>query len=350
MSIVNVALLGFGNVNRALAELLLEKRAALLDGYGIEVQVVGISTGSHGLAVDPDGIDLETALSLAAAGETLSNLHIGAPADNLTDFLAFCPADLIFEGTPTNPIDGQPALTYVRQALERGIHVVTANKGPVAFGYRELDALAEAQGVGFFFESTVIGGAPAIALAREGLPAAEFRRIEGIFNSTTNYILDRMESEGIGLEEALREAQEIGVAETDPSLDIDGWDAAIKTVILANVFLGADLRPVDVERTGIREITVEQIRTALDQGKRTRLLCEAQRLPDGRVQARVAPQRVPADSLLAGIRGTGSLVSFEIDTMGRQMLIDAGQGPRGTAYGMLADMINILRGRSRKRL
>ncbi len=342
---LRVALLGFGNVGRALAELLIAKAGMLRDEYNLHVRVVGLSTGRHGHAIDPDGLHLGTALDIVRHGERLDGLHRGAPIPTTVAFLERCPADLIFESIPTSPYDGQPALDYARLILSRGQHLVTANKGPVAFGYRELSALAAQQGVGFFFEASVMDGAPVLGVGREGLPAAEVRRVRGILNSTTNYILTRMEQEGLSFAEALRAAQAIGIAETDPSLDVDGWDAAIKTVILANVLMGADLRPKDVDRQGIGGITLAEVQAAVAAGERIRLLCEAERGADGTIRARVQPRRVPQDDLLAHITGTSSVVEVESDVLPRLTIIEHNPGPLTTAYGMLADMINIARGR-----
>lgn len=342
--LVNVAFIGFGNVGRALGELILQKQAALRAGYGLQLRVTGISTGSRGHAIDPSGINLRTALDAARYG-TLSGIHQGTPIRDTWHFMAECPAELIFESIPTNPENGQPALAYLFSLLERGIHVVSANKGPVAFGYRDLQHKAVERGVGYFFESSVMDGAPVFSAAREGLPALDIRRISGIFNSTTNYILTRMEQDGLRFEKAVRAAQRLGIAETDPALDIDGWDAAIKTVILANVLMGGDLRPADVERTGIRGITLDEIDAASAAGERIRLICQAERQRDGGIAARVCPERIPAGSILGSIAGTTSLLDIESDVLPRFTLIEHDPGPMTTAYGMLADMINILRGR-----
>ncbi len=347
---LNVALLGFGNVGRALARLLDEKADVLRDQYDLEVRVVGISTGRHGQAIDPAGIHLNSALDAVQQGGSiagLSSTEYGASLADTVQFAAEVPADLVFESIPTNPRDGEPALSLVRGLLARGVHVVTANKGPVAFGYRELSALAAANDAGFFFESTVMDGAPVHGVAREGLPAAAIHRIRGIFNSTTNYILTRMEQEDLTFDEALTAAQQIGIAETDPTLDIDGWDASIKTVILANVAMGADLRPADVDRTGIRGMALEDVQAAREAGQRIRLICEAVRAPSGEVSARVYPESVPVQDVYASITGTTSIVDFETDTLPRLTLIEHDPGPHTTAYGMLADMVNITRGRHR---
>jgi homoserine dehydrogenase len=340
----NIALLGFGNVGRAVAELLLRKQNTLRERHDMLIRVVGISTGRHGSAIDPDGIDLRTALDAVRFGP-LEGLHRGAPLQSAEDFLARVPADLVFETTPTNPQDGQPALGYTRRLLERGVHVATANKGPVVFGHRELTEVGLAHKAGFFFESSVMDGAPVFSAAREGLAGADILRIRGIFNSTTNYILTRMEQESLTFDAAVRAAQQIGIAETDPTLDVEGWDAAIKVAILANVLMGAELRPADVDREGIQGVTLKDLKAASKAGARIKLICEAARGGGGRVAASVRPTYVPLDDSFAGIGGTTSVVDFYTDVLPRLTIVENDPSPVTTAYGLLADMINLLRGR-----
>jgi len=345
MATLNVALLGFGNVGRALIELLRDKQYIIKQNYGFTIRVVGISTGRHGHAIDPNGIDARTATDAVRFGASVEGLHRGAAIATQEAFIAACPADLVFESIPTNKDDGEPAISYIKTLLARGIHVVTANKGPVVFAHRELTEMATNHGVGFFFESSVMDGAPIFSVAREGLPAAEIVRARGIFNSTTNYILTRMEADGLTFDEAVRAAQEIGIAETDPSLDVDGWDASIKTAILANVLMDAHLRPSDVDREGIRAITPKNIKAAKSKGGRIKLVCEASRGEDGSVRATVKPQRVPLSDTLAGISGTSSVVNLYTDVLPRLTIVENDPGTVTTAYGMLADMINLQRGR-----
>ena len=341
----DIALLGFGNVGKELARLLVRKREELKTEFGLTWSVVGISALSKGIALDAQGIDVMEALQVVESQGTLAGLHKGPVLDDTAAFIAACKATLFFEATYTNPHDGQPATDYVRAALEKRAHVVSANKGPVAFAYRELMAVAREKGVGFFFESTVMDGAPVLGVGREGLPVTTFSRIRGIFNSTTNFILTRMEEDGLDLDTAIKEAQEIGIAEADPTADVDGWDSAIKTVILANVLMGADLRPDDVERKGISEITLDDVRAATADAKRIRLVCEAVRGEDGQVRVSVKPERVALDDALASVMGTSSLVDYQGDTLRRLTLIEHDPGPDTTAFGMLVDMINIARGR-----
>lgn len=337
----NLALLGFGNVGQALAQLLLEKRQELRRKYNLTFSVTGIATGSHGRAIKPDGLDLERALSLIQEGESLDSISPQpAPQDNL-DFIRRCPADVLFENTPVNYETGQPAVDHLRAALESGMHAITANKGPVVHAYRQLSELALANGLKFFFESTVMDGAPIFALYREALPGAEIKSFRGILNSTTNLILSRMES-GDSFEKVVRYAQEIGLAETDPSGDIDGWDAAVKVAALATVVMGSPLKPQDVDRQGIRQIDAQQVASAKAQNKRWKLVCSATRQGD-RIQARVAPEMVSVDSPLYGVMGTSSMVQFESDVLGLLSIIEEDPGPDTTAYGLFADFLNAVR-------
>ncbi|RME08376.1 MAG: homoserine dehydrogenase, partial [Anaerolineae bacterium] len=186
-----LALLGFGNVGQALAQLLLRKRDDIQAQYGITFSVTGIATGRHGRAVEVEGLDVQAALDLVAAGEPLTALSKVETAD-VPAFLRACAADVLFESIPVNYQDGQPAVDYIRFALENGMHVATANKGPVVHAYRPLTELARRVGKRFYFESAVMDGAPVFGLFRETLPAAHIRRVHGVLNSTTNLILTRM--------------------------------------------------------------------------------------------------------------------------------------------------------------
>jgi homoserine dehydrogenase len=339
---LNIALLGFGNVNRALARLILRKTDALLADHDLTLTVVGISTNSHGRCIDPAGIDLQAALD-AYDNSTLDDLHTGDPIADSMAFVKAVPTTLLVESTWMDPQTGQPATDLVRAALERSIHVVTANKGPIAFAYRELRDLAREKGLGFFFESTVMDGGPVHAFGREALPVSNVHRITGVLNSTTNSILTRLE-EGVPFEEALKEMQALGLAEADPTNDVEGWDSALKTVVLANVHMGADLRPADVDRTGITRVTIAEAQAAVQNGQHIKLLCEAWREGDA-VKARVAPTPIPLDNPLANVHRTSSAVTFEADTLTGLTIIEGDSTPDTTAFGILADIVNIVRGR-----
>jgi len=335
-----LCLAGFGNVGKAFARLLIKKKAELADRNGLSVTVTGIITRAHGRAIDPAGLDLEKALDLVEAGKPLNELDQANAPGETAAFIAACPADVLFETTPNNPQTGQPALAHIRAALEAGMHVVTANKGPLVHGYQELTALAVEKGVGFRFESTVMDGAPIFALFRESLPGANLIGFHGILNSCTNLLLSMME-EGISLEEAIEYGQSIGITETDSSNDIDGWDAAIKVSALVTVLMGVPLTPQQVDRTGIRGITPEMIAAAKADGERWKLVCSARHKKDS-VKARVAPERVGLDSPLYGVNGTSSYCQFELDVLPGLGILESNPEPETTAYGLLADFMNLV--------
>ena len=339
---VSLILLGFGNVGQAVARLILRKSLALEDQFQVRVKVNGIATGRHGRAVDPRGLDLEAALNLAQQGKSLDALsYQKAPLDNC-EFIRTCPADAVFETTPVNHQTGQPAIDHLRAALVSGKHAVTANKGPVVHGFQELNNLAQQNGLRFLYESTVMDGAPIFSLIRAALPGAEVRGFHGILNSCTNLILERMES-GDDFESAVDYAQQIGIAETDPTADVDGWDAAIKVAALSTAVLGVPLTPQQVRREGIGGISTQMMQAALDDGERWKLVCRATRTPDG-VDASVQPQRVGPRSPLYSVNGTSSYVEFETDVLPGLGVLENDPSPETTAYGMLADLLNILRG------
>lgn len=342
MPTVNLALLGFGNVGRALARLLIKKEDVLQAHYNITWHVVGIFTNSHAAAIHPDGIDLHEALSRREAGTSLAPLSTHAAPRDAVEFILQSGADVLFENTPVNYQSGQPALDHIRTALESGMHAITANKGPVVHAYDELNRLAEEQGKCFYFESTVMDGAPIFALWRETLPAAEIHAMRGVLNSTTNLILTLME-EGHSFEQAVSHAQAIGIAETDPSGDTLGWDAAIKVAALTTVLLRTPLKPDQVAREGIETITPEDIRVARAANKRWKLICQVERQGD-HVFASVKPECIGADDPMFNVMGTSSAMTLQSDVLGDLTLMEADPGPHTTAYGLLADFIQAVRG------
>jgi homoserine dehydrogenase len=338
----NLAFLGFGNVGKALAELLLSKRTDIKQKTGVTFSVTGIATGTRGIAIDPKGIDLIQAHELLLSGGSLSSIvNLRTPVSNSLDFIHHCGADLLFETIPVDYETGQPAIDLIRAALESGMHVVTANKGPVVHAYDELTLLADSRELKFYFESAVMDGAPVFALFRETLPAAKVLGFKGVLNSTTNLILTRMET-GESYADAVAFAQSIGIAETDPSGDVDGWDASIKVSALATVLMGVPTKPKDVDRTGIRHITVEEIQLAKLRGKRWKLVCEA--FWEGKhLKTVVGPKEVGIDSPLYGIEGTTSILQIDSDVLGKLSLIEEDPGPHTTAYGLMADFLNAVK-------
>ena len=342
MKQISLAMMGFGNVGRAFAKLLLKKAPYLRDELNLNIIVTGIATGSHGSAVNSAGINLARAIEIIQDGNDLSTISERQDTPNGEDFIHACSADFLVESTPLNQYTGQPALNYLKTALNRGMHVVSANKGPVVFGYKALSKLADDHGKKYYFESAVMDGAPVFSVFREALPGIEINAFSGILNSCTNYLLDLM-TEGYTFDEAVQEAKKIGITETDPSADVDGWDAAIKLAAICTVLLDIPLTPQEVDRTGIREITPEQINTAKAAGKKWKLVCHAERNAKLLTPARVKPEMVSANSPLFNINGTSSYVQFNTDVLPGLGLTETDPGPETTAYGLFADILNILK-------
>ena len=335
-----MCLAGFGNVGKAFAELLLKKKNELASRYNLSVSVTGIITGTHGAAINPEGIDLERALDLLSNGEPLDSLSILDAPQETNAFISACPADFLFEITPVNHQTGQPAISHIKTALQKGMHAVTANKGPVVYGHQELTALAAQHGVSFLFESAVMDGAPIFALFRQTLVGANLLAFKGILNSCTNLLLALME-QGQSLEEAIEYGRSIGITETDPSADIDGWDAAIKVAALVTVLMGVPLTPQQVDRTGIRGVTPKMIAEAKAEGERWKLICAAERHGD-HIHASVAPQRVNPDSPFYSVNDTSSFCQFKLDVLPGLGILETDTEPDTTAYGLLADFLHIL--------
>jgi homoserine dehydrogenase len=343
MTHYNLAFIGFGNVARALARLLERKRGLLESQYEITYSVTGIATGSHGFAVNPDRLDVNNALELVESGKSI-DLISSSPVSNSLDVIQHSNADVMFENSPVNTQTGQPAIDHIKSALELGMHAITANKGPVVHGYRELTDLAESKEKKFRFESAVLGGAPVFSVMREAFPLAELASIKGIFNATTNIILSRMES-GESYEDAVKFCQSIGVAERDPTNDVDGWDAAIKVAALVTVLMDTPMTPQQVNPTGIRGITSEMIAKAKADGKRYKLVCSAEKVGD-KVEASVGPELVDSSSPLYGMMNSNTGVTFRTDVILDYSITQSERpgmqgGPVETAYGLFADFVSV---------
>lgn len=340
-----LALIGFGNVARALARLLIRKQDLLKSQYEVTFSFTGIATGKHGFAVNPNGLDIQKALELVESKQSISALSTIPVGDSLA-VIDNSQADIMFENSPVNTQTGQPALDHIRKAFDLNMHAITANKGPVVHGYRELLALAKSKGRQFKFESTVLGGAPVFSVYREAFPLAELTSIKGIFNATTNVILSLMEN-GETYENAVVYAQSIGLAETDPTNDVDGWDAAIKVAALVTVLMDTPMTPQQVNPTGIRGITSEMIANAKAEGKRYKLVCSAEKIGD-KVEASVSPQLVDSTSPLYGMMNSSTGITFRTDVILDYSIVLSEKpgmkgGPVETAYGLFADFVNIVK-------
>jgi homoserine dehydrogenase len=342
---IRLALVGYGTVGQGLIELLQEKKEQLRAEYDLAVHLVSVANARHGLIYREDGLDASALLALTAHGEPLTAYPAVRHWPTALEGLRQIQADVLAEVTSTNLRDGEPGLSHVRLALGRGMHVITANKGPGALAAPELLALAARQGVALRMEATVMAGTPVLSTIREGLAGARIVSIRGILNGTTNYILSAM-SAGQSYAEALAAAQAAGYAEADPSADVEGYDALAKTLILAALAFRRPLRPEQVRRQGITTISPAQVRAAQESGRRIKLIASL-RLPApagsacAPLLASVEPQALEMSDPLAGIDGVMNAISIESDTLPSVTVIGPGAGRRQTAQGLLADLIAV---------
>ena len=336
-----VLFIGFGTVGQGLAELLLEKADLIKKNYGTEFSVVGISDSLKGSVYSRDGLDLALLLDSAEKELSLSSLPQSFEGGAL-DMIENAEADVVLEATYTDIKTGEPATSHIRSALEKGKHVITTNKGPLALNYHELKALAEKKGVEFLFEGTVMSGTPVLNLLRETLAGSSITEIKGILNGTTNYILTRME-EGLTYEAALSKAQELGYAEAVPDADVLGWDALAKVTILAKVVFGAQADPFDFACEGITKITTAAMEEARNRQKRFKLIGRVW-MDSGLVKASVFPEEIDLSHPLAGVMGATNALTISSDTLGDVTIVGPGAGRRETGFSMLVDLLKIAGG------
>ncbi len=335
MKLYNLCFIGFGNVGRALARLLALKSDELKDLYGINWRITGIASRRIGWLADSKGFDISQVLANPPV-EKQPFAEVG-----IKDWLQAAEADVVFETTSLNHESGEPALSYLRAALQSGCHAITANKGALVHGYHELNDIARDMGKRFMFESAVLDSAPVFSLFRETLPAVKLRGFSGLFSSTTNVILETIEA-GRSFDEGIKTAQELGVTETDPSHDIEGWDATVKVCALTNVLMKARLTPGDVLREGIRSLDARQVQAARAEGKPYKLVARARQSNDKLITT-VRPEQVAPGDPLANVRGTSLAVHFELDMMPGLTITSHRPNLQSTAYGLLADFVNAVR-------
>ncbi len=336
--LMKALLIGFGNVGRTLIEILSDdsKYPKLKD---LDVSIIGIITKNHGSLVNPIGVDLIKALSEfkaqrhAATNPDLCNLDALYAVKDL-DY------DVMIETSPLSVEDrGEPSVTYVREALSRGCNVITANKGPLAFAYGELMAIAKEHRVLLLHEATVMDGTPIFNMARHCLRGARITSLEGILNSTSNYVLSLMES-GISMEEAILQAQEMGIAEKNPMYDLDGWDSAVKLCVLVNAFCNAGITPFEVDRTGITDITLDRIQNALEAGKHLKLICKAE-LDKSSPTAEVNVTEVEAQDVFSTVKDQGAMLKIYTDIMAPLVISQTNPTLPDTAYGIINDLFEV---------
>ncbi len=356
---VDLVLVGFGHVARRFVGLLEERRERLEAEHDLSTRIIAIATRRHGCARDLRGLDARRALELVEAGHSIASLDGFARIAASDAALPTTAADVIRQTMdeagrldPSRPVvmvettvldiaRGQPAIDHVRTALESGAHVITANKGPVAFAAGELISLAGRHRRAFHFEGAVMDGIPIFNLVRDTLPVVSVIGFRGVLNSTTNHIITAMEK-GEGFGAALAEMQAAGIAEADASFDVDGWDAAAKTAALINVLMGGDVTPRDIRRTGIGGLTSAVVCGAVARNRRVKLVASAGRA-NGRVSGRVAPEELPATDLLATLEGQQNAVVLQTDLLGEIAIVQRGSGLTQTAYALLSDLVAVRR-------
>ena len=317
-------MIGYGNVARALAELIARKRAEF------PFTITGIHTRRHGTAVDPAGL---------SANPVFGARMFEPGMESVEAFLDAARAEVAVELTTLNPTDGEPAISHIRAAFDRGMHVVTANKGPIAHAFASLRDQAARAGVGFRFESAVMDGAPVFNLWEHTMPGVKVLGFTGALNSTSKLVIETMEAGG-SFEQGLSAARTLGITEADGAYDVEGWDSAAKTAALANVLMDARTTPQQVSTRGITRLTPERLRDIASQGKTVRLISRARRNANG-ISMRVRAEVIGRTDILALVPGTSNLILFHTDLMGTFGTISIEPLVPQTAYGVFSDLVTL---------
>jgi homoserine dehydrogenase len=318
---MKIALLGYGNVGKTFARLLKRKHGSF------PFLIVGIQTARHGSAFNPKGLN--------------ENPEFGPPSASIEEFLDQAKPEVLLEITTLNPQSGEPAISHIRAAFSRKVHVITANKGPIAHAYAELRDEAVKAGVEFRFESTVMDGTPIFSQFRNDLPGIKVLGFTGVLNSTSKIVVAAM-ARGLSLDEGIKEAQAMGIAEADAGFDIDGWDSAAKTAALANVLMDARVKPQAVEREGIRVFSIQQIVDLDREGKTVLIVSRGERSGAG-VRLSSKAEVIFKTDLLAAPGGTSNVLLVHTDLMGTQGAVSINPGVEQTAYGLFSDLVDVAR-------
>lgn len=359
MKQLKLALLGFGNVGQAFARLMMSKADKIENKYGRTPIVTAIATNTKGNLINSRGIDLQKALEdIEKTGRFQNDVDLmsdaakygdcknaGGTEESLSELITMdivksADYDVLIELTPLNIKTGQPAISHIDEAIARGKHVVTANKGPIAWDFKRLNKLAQDAGVGFFYETTVMDGAPVFNMAEQNLMLSEVREVSGILNTTTNFILEEM-AKGTPHEEIMARGRKMGFIEADPAMDIEGYDAAAKITALMNVLMDADMTPDMVDRKGIEDITEEDVNDAAARGKVIKLICTGKLDESGKPYAQVKPKEVEKTDMLASVNSTTSVVSITTDVMRKLTITEHEPEIEQTAYGVFGDMLRV---------
>lgn len=341
MKEVRLAFIGFGNVAQGLTQILHTHGEEFAQTYGVRMLISSITDPIKGTAFHPDGLNPVDLLAAANQPGALNAIPGTHPGWDAMEMIQNSPSDVVVEMSYTNLETGEPATTYIAEALRRKKHVVTTNKGPIALHYDSLVSIARLHDVQLGVEGTVMSGTPVLRVGRELLAGAGIRRIQGILNGTTNYILTRMEA-GFSYAEALAEAQSLGYAEADPTGDVEGFDAAAKVAILSRLVLGSPVAYTSVERKGISGLTKDDIASAQAEGKHWKLVGTLE-YEGEELRASVRPACLPGDHPLALVPGATNALVYTTDYLGDVTIIGPGAGRTQTGYAIIQDLFCIYR-------
>ncbi len=331
---MRITIVGFGVVGQSLARVLLLRHNDLVKSYGINPKVVAI-VDKDGAAVNPKGLDLEKMLTVVKQKKSVAFDEIyGHEGMSAIDVIEKNEAEVVVEVTPTNIKTGEPGLSHIKAALKSGKNVVTTNKGPLAIALPALTELAEYNKVFLRFSGTVGGGTPILDLAKRCLQGDRIISVRGILNGTTNYILTEMSGKDLSFQEALKNAQKLGYAEAEPSMDVDGFDAACKLVIIANWVMNKKATLKDVKIQGIRGVTTKDLKEAAKRNHALKLI--------GSINGdlKVMPTEISRDDPLC-VGGNLNAVTFLSEFAGEETIIGRGAGGIETASSVIRDLIDI---------
>ncbi len=338
---INICLVGFGNAAQEFCRMLITKNLELKVSTGYDVKVTAIAGRSKGSIINSIGIDLTKALrEVKSRGKFDVSAEDTVTMESL-QVIRHCNANVLVELSTLSIYDGQPAITHIETAFDRGMHVITGNKGPIAYKYQKLRDISKDKGLQFLYETIVMDGTPIFNFVKYSLPGCKVLSFRGILNSTTNFVLEEMEN-GNSYEAAIKEAKTRGFAEEDPSMDIDGWDAAAKTAALLNVLLDTNINPTEIDRQGISHITLDDIKNAKKNQCKIKLLCEGY-IEDNKAKGRVHPVYIKSNDILSNIDATSSILGITTDLMGEVQIIEKNPEIQQTAYGIYSDLLTLIK-------
>ena len=326
---MNIGLIGFGGVGKDFIKLLKYK--------DLNYKIIFILKSNGGI-FNKNGLDIDEIISME---DSLNNHKDWQEKNSLEEL--YSNIDLLIELTPTNKENGEPALSYIKTALNNGISVVTGNKGPILHGYRELTRIAKSKNCFLGVGCTTGGALPTISGGLFDCRGAEIISIEGILNGTSNYILKEMEDNDLSYSEALEKARNQGISERDQALDVEGYDTAIKMLILANVLMGSSLKLEDVSIKGIKNIKKKDIQLAKEKGKRIKLIGRIYK-ENSNIKITVMPEAVNKNHPLYNVEGKNKGITYYTDTLGEITISGGASGTRNAAAAILRDILNYSRG------